>query len=242
MCGKTSNFKKNIAIVLAGGHGSRMKSDIPKQYMVIKGKPLLYYSLSVFQDSFIDEIVLVCRSADIDFVKNDIVEKYNFNKVKIIVPGGKERFDSVYNGLSALHDRYGFIDANIFIHDGARPCIDSDILKRALESVTVNRACVAAVPVKDTIKVVAEDKTAVSTPDRNTLWQIQTPQVFDFGLIWEAYSALVDNREDISVTDDAMVVERFTDAKVYMCEGSYFNIKVTTPEDIQIAEIFLNKK
>ena len=88
----------------------------------------------------------------------------------------------------------------------------------------------------------AEDKTAVSTPDRNTLWQIQTPQVFDFGLIWEAYSALADNREDISVTDDAMVVERFTDAKVYMCEGSYFNIKVTTPEDIQIAEIFLNKK
>lgn len=242
MCEKASDCKKNIAIVLAGGHGSRMKSDIPKQYMLINGKPLLYYSLSVFQDSFIDEIVLVCREADMDFVKNDIVAKYNFNKVKIIVPGGKERFNSVYNGLLAVHDRCGFNDANIFIHDGARPCIDSNILGRALECVTVNRACVVAVPVKDTIKIVAEDKTAVSTPDRSTLWQIQTPQVFDYGLIWEAYSALADNREDISVTDDAMVVERFTDAKVHMCEGSYFNIKVTTPEDIQIAEIFLNKK
>lgn len=234
-------MKKNIAIVLAGGHGSRMKSDVPKQYMQIAGRPLLYYSLKVFQDSFIDEIVLVCRESDIEFVRENIIKKYGFDKVSAIVPGGKERCDSVYNGLLALHRKYMSADANVFIHDGARPCLSQDILERALENVSANRACVAAVPVKDTIKIVSEDKTAISTPDRKTLWQIQTPQVFDYALVWEAYSALAACRESVSVTDDAMVVERFTDAKVYMCEGSYSNIKVTTPEDIRIAEIFLNK-
>lgn len=237
---ESTSKKKNIAIVLAGGRGSRMRSDIPKQYMQINQKPLLYYPLKAFEDSFIDETVLVCPETDTDFIKKEIIQKYGFNKIKIIAPGGKERCDSVYNGLLAIQKHYPECDANIFIHDGARPCIDTEILNRALENVTVNRACVVAVPVKDTIKIVAEDKTAVSTPDRSTLWQIQTPQVFDYRLVLKAYSALAQCSEELTVTDDAMVVEHFTDAKVYMCEGSYSNIKVTTPEDIKIAGIFLN--
>ncbi|MGN0407586.1 MAG: 2-C-methyl-D-erythritol 4-phosphate cytidylyltransferase [Bacteroides sp.] len=234
-------MRRNIAIVLAGGRGSRMKSDIPKQYMMVNKKPLLYYSLKTFQDSFTDEIVLVCQEADIEFVRKEIVDKYDFNKVTTITAGGKERWNSVYNGLLAIYEKYGIADANVFIHDGARPCVDQEILNRALDNVTRYKACVAAVPVKDTIKVVAEDKTAVSTPDRRMLWQIQTPQVFDYKLVWDAYSALEQCKNAVTVTDDAMVVESFTDAKVYMSEGSYLNIKVTTPEDILIAEIFLNK-
>lgn len=239
---------KNIAIVLAGGRGARMNSDIPKQYMDVAGKPLLYYSLAAFQQSFIDEIIIVCRKDDTDYVKNDIAGRYSIDKVTGIVHGGAQRYDSVYNGLKLIVGRCAEDDAyeaggiSVYIHDGARPCIDPDMLKRLRADVGNYGACVAAMPVKDTIKIADNAHFAVSTPDRNTLWMIQTPQVFDFRLIWGAYcSMLEDKPEQKHITDDAMLVERYTDKKVYMSEGSYRNIKVTTPEDIGIAELFLKK-
>ena len=150
---------KNIAIVLAGGRGARMNSDIPKQYMDVAGKPLLYYSLAAFQQSFIDEIIIVCRKDDTDYVKNGIAGRYSIDKVTGIVHGGAQRYDSVYNGLKLIAGRCAEDDAyeaggiSVYIHDGARPCIDPDMLKRLRADVGNYGACVAAMPVKDTIKI-----------------------------------------------------------------------------------------
>lgn len=230
-----------IAIVLAGGKGSRMQSDIPKQYMQLLGEPLLCHTLRAFQDSFIDEIVLVCGAGDRENVKREIVEKNGFDKVSIYADGGNERYDSVYSGLNAIKNKYGNIDGHIYVHDGARPCISKEILERCREAVLKHHACVAAVMVKDTIKVVNDHGVTKETPDRKKLWQMQTPQVFDYDLIMSAYDKLNECEDKKNITDDAMVVERFTSVDVHVCQGDYCNIKVTTPEDIQVAELFLKR-
>lgn len=225
---------KHIAIVLAGGKGSRMNSDIPKQYMQLNGKPVIYYSLKAFEESMIDEIVLVAGKEDIELCENDIVKKYGFKKVVDVVEGGTERYYSVLNGLRAV-DECDFV----YIHDGARPCIDRGVIQRCISAVQQFDACVAAMPVKDTIKVVDKEGFSVETPDRATLWQIQTPQCFRYSLVKDAYENMAADGNRGNITDDAMVVERYTDTKVKMVEGSYENIKITTPEDIFVAERFL---
>lgn len=222
------------AIVLAAGKGSRMKSDKAKQFLEINGKPMLYYSLKVFDASVVDEIVLVTRSSDIDYVREEIVEKYGFQKVRRIVSGGKERFNSVNNGIKACDKR----NKIIMIHDAARPCISNRMILDSISAARRYKACTVAMPVKDTIKVVDEDGFAVDTPDRRTLYQIQTPQTFDRKTLEEAYERLRISG-DTDITDDTMIVERYLDISSKMIEGSYENIKVTTPEDIAIAEIYL---
>ena len=168
---------KKIAVVLAGGRGSRMNSDIPKQYLMLKDRPVLYYALKAFQDSDIDSIVLAAGENDLEMCRTQIVEKYGINKVMAIVAGGAQRYDTVYNALKAAQELA--IDTApeevlIYIHDGARPCISREIIKNCEEAALQYGACTAAVPVKDTIKVVSPEGFAVDTPDRNTLWQIQT--------------------------------------------------------------------
>lgn len=234
----------NVAIVLSGGRGSRMNSDIPKQYMSVCGKPLLYYSLNMMQHSFIDEIILVAAEGDIQFCKDEIVDKYNFNKVSCVVAGGKERYDSVYNGLLAISNESIKLKKNptyVFIHDGARPFITNKILTDCYSTVKYTDACVAAMPVKDTIKVVDNSGFAVSTPNRSTLWQIQTPQVFSYELIRRAYDKMMLSETKLGVTDDAMVVEEYTESKVKLVESDYRNIKVTTIEDLDVVETLLKK-
>ena len=224
------------AVVLAGRSGKRMGTKVHKQYLLMGGKPVLYYSLKAFQDSgMIDEIVLVTGKGEEEYCRNEIVDKYNLTKVKKIVPGGNERYESVWNGIERLPD-YGYI----YIHDGARPFVDDEIISRAYKCVTEEKACAAGMPAKDTIKVVDENGTVTDTPDRSRLWTVQTPQVFDAGLIRRAYSMLM-KKEKISVTDDAMVVEQMLEHPVKMFFGSYANIKITTPEDLKIAEVFLKK-
>ena len=233
-------MEKIVAIVLSAGTGSRMKSDIPKQYMNLNGKPVIYYSLMAFQDSDVESIVLVAGKDDIEYCRKEIVEKYGITKVKAIVAGGAERYDSVFEGLKAA----GNCDY-VMIHDGARPVLDANIVRRAWQGVVEHRACVVGMPVKDTIKIVNEEGQAVSTPDRKTLWQIQTPQVFEYELIYKAYNQVISEMrtgKNINITDDAMIIEHASDVKVHMVEGSYTNIKITTPEDISVAEIFLKKK
>ncbi len=232
---------KCTAIVLAAGKGKRMNSDVPKQYLFLEDKPVLYYSLQVFQDSFIDEIVLVTSESDVEYCRNEIVEKYGFDKVHSIVAGGKERYHSVFAGIMAA----GECDY-IFIHDGARPFVTAQILQRAYECVIQHGACVVGMPSKDTVKLANEDGFASLTPDRDLVWMIQTPQVFSFSLIKRAYMSLIEEEEalvsrGIKITDDAMVVETFTDKKVKLVEGRYENIKITTPEDLKIAVTFLGK-
>ena len=240
--------KRCTAIVLAAGSGSRMKSDVAKQYMCLCGKPLIWYALHAIEESsVIDDCILVTGAEDISYVKEEIVTRYGFGKVDTVTAGGKERYDSVYQALRVIAD--GKLatpneDGYVFIHDGARPFLTDDILQRCYEKVKLSGACVAGMPVKDTVKIANREGYASQTPDRSFVWQIQTPQVFNMSLIIEAYKKLMRekdrlNAEKIMITDDAMVVERFTDTPVKLVQGSYENIKITTPDDLVIAEVFL---
>ena len=247
-----NTFKKNtktVAIVLAGGRGTRMGGDVPKQYMDVCGKPLLYYTLKAFEDSFIEKIVLVCGKDDEDYVRKQIVWKYGFKKVCKITYGGKERFNSVINGLNSIKDsmpEYADDDCVVFIHDGARPLVTEQVLQRCYEDAIEYGSGVAAVMSKDTVKIADENGFVESTPQRNKVYLMQTPQTFNFKVIEKAYSSLVVGMDKIlqsgiTITDDAMVLEYFSDIKVKLTTGSYENIKVTTPEDMDFLENYINK-
>lgn len=231
--------EKTVAVVLAAGAGKRMHSDVQKQYLLLQDRPVIYYALKTFQDSFVDEIVLVVGQGEIEYCRKEIVEKYRFSKVMQIVEGGRERYHSVANGLKAVKG-----EGYVFIHDGARPFLTEEILRRSYEAVKEYHACVVGMPVKDTIKIVDENLFAKMTPNRETVWQMQTPQVFTIALAKEAYENLLIKeeellRQEIRITDDAMVVETLLNHPVKLVEGSYENIKITTPEDLNIARSFL---
>lgn len=236
--------KHCTAIVLAAGQGRRMGGNVSKQYLELAGKPIIYYTLEAFQNSpLIDSIVLVTGPEQMAWCKEELVHKYNLTKVDTITTGGSERYISVWNGLQVIEDDMTQADREgiVFIHDGVRPFIDAGILSRTMEAAYLYGACVAAMPVKETIKIADENGFVESTPARNRVWGIQTPQVFDFRLAYGAYQAAMESgRTDM--TDDAMIVESFTDVKVKLVEGSYENIKITTPEDLEIAEVFLRKR
>ncbi|MCI8667214.1 MAG: 2-C-methyl-D-erythritol 4-phosphate cytidylyltransferase [Dorea sp.] len=234
------NKKHCAAIVLAAGQGKRMGTSVQKQYIELEGKPLIYYSLKTFQESgLIDSVVLVVGEGQVAYAQNEIVLKYGFSKVCAVVEGGKERYDSVWQGLKTVSQEPEV--SYIYIHDGARPFVDDEILNRGYETVEQFRACVAGMPSKDTVKVVDEQGFAINTPERKYVWVIQTPQIFEKSLIMEAYARLM-KEEHEDVTDDAMAVERMMKVPVKMFEGSYQNVKITTPEDLAIAKVFLREK
>lgn len=241
--------KRCTAIVLAAGSGSRMKSAVAKQFMRLGGRPLIWYALNAMEQSqIIDDCILVTGAEDIAFARREIVEKYQFHKVDTVIAGGGERYASVANAMRVIAQgdmRVQNTDGYVFIHDGARPFLTESIIQNTYEAVQRYHACAAAVPSKDTVKLADKDGFAVQTPDRGSVWNIQTPQVFDAKLIIEAYRNLQENMDNlkqrgITVTDDAGVVELFTDIRVKLVEGSYKNIKITTPEDLMIAETFLS--
>ena len=225
---------RNTAIVLAAGQGKRMHSKIQKQFIELDGMPVLCYSLRCFQESpLIRDVILVTGEEYVSWCREEIVKKYGFTKVSNVIAGGKERYDSVYAGLCACKDcRY------VLIHDGARPFITEEIIERGLEKVKETGACVVGMPSKDTIKLSDAEGYVKETPDRKCVWTIQTPQIFSYALIREAHDSI--RKKDMSkITDDAMVIEQETGVKVALAEGSYQNIKITTPEDLYIAEAFL---
>ena len=225
--------QKYAAIVLAAGSGKRMNSQVHKQYLIIQDRPVLYYSLKEFQDSAVDEIVLVVGKGEEEFCRREIVDKYGISKVKAIVEGGKERYHSVFEGLKQTSDA-----DYVLIHDGARPFVNQDIIRPCMLEVPEYQACVVGMPVKDTIKIADEGGYAKQTPDRKNVWMIQTPQTFSYALIYEAYEEML-KTEDAAITDDAMVLERTKGKKSKLIEGSYRNIKITTPEDLLIANVYL---
>ena len=237
---------KNTAIVLAGGSGSRMNSEVKKQYMMLGDKPLLAYSLEIFEKSdIITDVILVSSADDMEYCADEIVGKNGFSKVRAVVAGGRERYHSVMAGLDQIEVRGGA--EYVFIHDAARPFVTEEIIKRLYEDVVKTEACVAAVKSKDTVKIANTADYVVSTPNRELTWIIQTPQVFTYSLAKEAYDILREEEDGlpcqgIRVTDDAMVVETWTDHKVKLIEGSYENIKVTTPEDMDIAESIIKRR
>lgn len=225
------------AVVLAAGRGRRMGIKTAKQYLELQGKPVLAYALEAFeQSSVIDDILLITGEDHIDYCKKEICEKYGIKKVSAVAPGGKERYESVWKALCILKERgqAGYV----MIHDGARPFLTEDILERVYRQVQTYKACVVGMPVKDTIKLIDKDGQITESPDRSFVWQAQTPQAFALPLIIEAFEKQM--KEDCShITDDAMVVERQMGVPVYMVEGSYCNIKITTPEDLMIAQALL---
>lgn len=225
-------MSKITAIVLAAGSGSRMHSDTKKQFMEVDGKPVVWYSLNAFENSRVDEILLVVPEGEREYAQAEFVDKYGFKKVAMVITGGAHRYDSVYHGLEHTTGDY------VLIHDAARPMITNDIIERCIDGAIEYKACVAGMPVKDTIKEVDEAKNVINTPARDTLYITQTPQAFEYDLVHESYIKLFGSG-DQNVTDDAMVVEQFGKHKVKFVEGSYENIKITTPEDLLIAEALL---
>lgn len=223
---------KITAIVLAAGVGSRMKSNVPKQFMELNGQPIMYYSLKAFQESEVSRIVLVTNPEYIEECRNDIVEKNHFDKVTAIIAGGSERYWSVWNGLSEAMD-----SDYVLIHDAARPCLTQKMIKDSIEAVKKWGACTVGVPVKDTIKVVDENNWSIDTPERKLLWQIQTPQSFCLKDLVLAYEKMRESG-DADITDDTMIIERYLNKKTKIIMGDYCNIKVTTPEDMGVAELF----
>jgi len=228
--------EKVTAIVLAAGKGARMNSDIPKQYLTLLGKPVLFYSLQAFEESNVDEVILVTGRGEQEYCQKEIIEKYQLKKVTHIVEGGAERYHSVLCGLRAAEGA-----AYVLIHDGARPLVSSDVINCAIDTVKETGACVVGMPVKDTVQLVDSNEVICSTPDRRYTWIAQTPQCFTYELALSSYNKAIEIG-DKTITDDAMVVQRYGEARVRMLEGGYENIKVTTPEDIIVAEAFLKQR
>ena len=216
------------AIILAGGKGKRMGKDISKQFILVKDKPIIYYTIKKFnQCKLIDEIILVLPKDEIEYCKKEVLEKYSL-KVDKIVEGGKERQDSVYNGLKAVKN-----SDIVLIHDGARPFVSKRIMLEGIENAKKYGAAAPGVMPKDTIKVKDELSFSKETLKRESLIAIQTPQVFKKDIIVKCNERV--RKDNISVTDDTMVVENYG-YKVYLYEGDYTNIKVTTPEDLILCE------
>jgi 2-C-methyl-D-erythritol 4-phosphate cytidylyltransferase len=219
----------NYAIILAAGKGTRMNREINKVYLPLGDRPVIAHTLEAFyRAESIHRIVLVTATGEEEYIKKNILDFYPVQKPVTLVPGGSERQYSVYNGLKALPE-----DAEIVaIHDGARPLVTPQVIQKCVESALKWGAGVAGMPVKDTIKEADPDGRVRKTLRRESLWQVQTPQTFRYTLIMEAHrKALEDN---YIATDDSALVE-YLGRQVYMIPGGYDNIKITTPEDIDIA-------
>ena len=231
-------YKNNYVsvIIAAAGMSNRMGSKMNKQFIAIDGKPILAHTIEKFEKSrFVDEIILVLKEEEIEYCRKEIVKKYKFNKVANIIRGGKERQDSVYNGILALDERTSIV----LIHDGARPFVKNNNIEDGIKGVIKDGACVIGVPVKDTIKVIGEDGTIDNTPRRSMLWAAQTPQCFFKDLLIRGYEKAIEDK--FLGTDDSSIVERLG-YEVKMIMGSYENIKITTPEDLILAESLFKEK
>lgn len=230
-------YNKRVAVIIpAAGSGKRMGAAINKQFIEINNKPILAYTLDRFEkNSYIDQIIIVCKVEEIDYVEKYLVKHLGYKKIVAIVEGGVERQDSVYQGLLAVNECVDIV----LVHDGARPMIEDEDISRLVESVIHNGACILGVKVKDTIKLVDEENSVIETPKRETLYAVQTPQGFSREILLKAYTKGMKVGE--LVTDDAMMVEKYTKHVVKLVEGSYNNIKITTPEDVDIFKVYLKK-
>lgn len=227
---------KTIAIIPAAGFGLRMSAKVPKQYLKLQNRPILAMTVEKFNRcDLIDGIILVVPAGDVDLCKKDIVEKYNLEKVKAIVPGGERRQDSVRAGIEATDGKY---DA-VLIHDGVRPFVSQKTIIQSVNALKENRAIITAVPAKDTVKKIGEGGYVLKTYDRRHLCLVQTPQVFRYKDIFNAHMKALKEGWD-EVTDDALLMEKMN-IPVKIIPGSEKNIKITTPSDLEYAEFLLNK-
>ena len=235
-------MERSTVILLGAGKGTRMGSGVRKQYMELDGMPLLAYSLKTFTECpFLTDIVMIIPEGEEEYVRRHIIDAVPGaeEKIRALVPGGSERYGSVYNGIRAIDWPCGYV----FIHDGARPFIDRASLERLYEAVRKEGAVIAGMPSKDTVRITDADGYSDTTPDRSRVWIIQTPQVFEKQLITDAYEGMMRalpelERQGVKITDDGQAVEQILGKKVRMVEASYRNIKITTPEDLLTAKAF----
>lgn len=227
------NHKKGSAIIVAGGSGTRMGTGTRKQYLLLGGKPIISHTLLKFDKAAsIHQLVLVVPQKDLDVVKKDIIPSLNLSTPVHLTAGGKTRQDSVYQGLLRIED----LDGIVAIHDGVRPFISPHEIDQCVQGARAGGACIMGIPITDTIKQSHGNNRVKRTIDRNHLWLAQTPQAFQYQMIRRAYESA---REDgVAATDDAMLVERMGEP-VTLLLGNRRNIKITTPEDLLLADAFL---
>lgn len=230
----TQMNSKISVLIPAAGQGKRMETAVKKPYLMLGDKPILSHTIDQFeQNSVIDEIFVIVDEADFTTCHKNAIEPFGYRKVQELVPGGETRQVSVFNGLQKLSDDVDFV----VIHDGVRPFISDKIIFGCLEATAECGAAVSAVPIKETIKVANEELFVDRTPKRDRLWRVQTPQVFRKSLLIEAHQKA--NHDEIDAPDDATLVEKLG-FPVKLVRGSYRNVKITTPEDLQIAKTLLN--
>lgn len=223
-------MSRNSVVIAAAGKGTRMGLDINKQYIEVHGRPILAMTIQSFEDcGQIDEIVVAANENEIEYCRRNIVEKFGFKKVKAFASGGETRQQSVFNGLCRVSPDCSIV----LIHDGARPFIRQESIMACIDAARAHGAACAAVPVKDTVKLANAECFVDRTIDRSGLWQIQTPQAFEYGLIIDAHKKALS--EGFDATDDAMLAERLG-CRVKLVKSDYFNIKITTREDLVFAE------
>lgn len=231
-----NQMTKTVAIIPCAGSGVRMGAGRAKQFLEIQDKPILAMTLEKFQACpLIDSITLVVPMADIDFCKKEIVERYKFDKVDKIILGGERRQDSVRFGLEASGGDYELV----VIHDGVRPFIDIALIEKAIKATRDNKAIITALPAKDTVKKVNQAGFVTETYERKGIWLVQTPQVFRFKDIMTAHEKAISEGWD-DVTDDASLIEKLG-IRVKVIPGSEYNIKITTPHDMELASLFFAK-
>lgn len=219
---------KNIAIILGGGEGRRFSNKTPKQFLLISGKPLIYYTIKNFQSiEEIDEIVIVSHKDFVEKIKN-IVSQYGMNKVRNVIEGGMSRCESTYKALTLLSDTK---NAKVLLHDAARPCISAYVIKECITSLDVYVACAVATPSTDTVFEVNNEK-ILNIPERQRMYLAQTPQGFHLELIKTAYDKWKQDKANLSFSDDAGVfMHYFANIGVHIVDGNKENIKLTYPED-----------
>jgi 2-C-methyl-D-erythritol 4-phosphate cytidylyltransferase len=227
---------KVAAIIPAAGKGRRMGHPFPKHYIRLEERPILAYTIEAFEKcSGVNQVFVVVRSGEEEYCLKEVVERYGFKKVLKIVIGGDRRQDSVYNGIKELDE-----DTDIVVvHDGVRPFVSPELINETVKLAMYVDGVVAALPVKDTIKEISPDGFIKGTPERESLWNAQTPQTFKKRIIEEAFErAFTDN---FSGTDESSLVERLG-GRVKIIEGSHENIKITTKEDLLLAEFILRMR
>lgn len=226
---------RTLAIILAGGSGKRMGTATNKQFLLLDNKPIIVRTLQIFEECRpVDGVYLVVNQKDLPIMQEEILETYKFNKVLKLVIGGRLRQDSVRNGLEAIENPCDIV----IIHDGARPFVSPSFIEKGIFLMEMFDAVISALPVKDTIKTVSKEGFVMKTLERDSLWNVQTPQTFKYDLIVKAYREGMNKK--LYGYDDATFLEHMG-KKVKVIEGSPYNIKITTPEDLIIAKGMLSQ-
>ena len=227
---------KTVAIIPSAGKGKRMKKEVSKPYLLLADKPILAHTLSPFEESpLVHEVIVTVSPGEIEYCRREEIEAFHLTKVSRVLAGGKERQDSIWEGLKKVPSDCGIV----IIHDGARPLVTRRLIESSIEAAQRYGAVVTAIPLKDTVKLVSREREVIETPVRHTLMTIQTPQAFRFDVIRKAYEKAY--RDGFYGTDDSSLVERIG-IKVRVSPGTYENLKITTPEDLLLAEVLLKQR